>query len=204
MISRFGLSRDLTGVHLTKIAPDGQGKAGTDKDKLMLGPSAGQPIVVHDNPDRTELIVAEGIEDAASLALATGWSAWAAGAAGRIAAVVGLASSFGKVFVSADRDRAGRRALDDARKLRPDLIPLRVWKALPLRAATDPNKAMILYGSDALLATIEWCETQAAFGRGEMGFEALQRETARAAGIFKSIIDAADEAKQEQKALAVA
>lgn len=189
MVARFGLSRDVTGIHLTKISSDGNGKAGTDKDKIMIGPSMGQPIVVHDNPDRPELVVCEGIEDAASLALITGWSAWAAGAAGRIAAVVAAASHFEKVFVSVDRDRAGRHALAAARQARPSIIPLRVWKALPCKIATDPNKALQLYGPDALTAVVEWCEQQAMFARGAINFEELQRETIRATGIFLGIAE---------------
>lgn len=191
MVARFGLTGDITGIHLTKIKADGSGKAGSDKDKIMIGPSQGQPIVVHDNPDRPELIVCEGIEDAASLALVTGWSAWAAGAAGRIAPVVAAASHFGKVFVSVDRDRAGRQALKAACEARADIIPLRVWKALPCKAATDPNRALQLYGADALLAVIEWCEAQVQFANGELNFEALQRETLRAGGIFLGIAERA-------------
>lgn len=103
MISRFGDAARPTGVHLTKIKPDGSGKAGTDKDKIMIGASQGQPIIVADNPDREELIIAEGIEDAASLALVTGWSAWAAGSAGRIAHVVAAGCGFGLLFSSSRR-----------------------------------------------------------------------------------------------------
>ena len=96
MIARFGTG-DVTGIHLTKLNSQGSSKAGTDRDKIMIGESVGQPIVVQDNPDHGELIVAEGIEDAATLALITGWTAWAAGSAGRIPAVISSALHFERV-----------------------------------------------------------------------------------------------------------
>jgi hypothetical protein len=33
----------ITGIHLTRIAPDGRGKAGTERDKIMIGRSLGSP-----------------------------------------------------------------------------------------------------------------------------------------------------------------
>jgi hypothetical protein len=30
-------TRELSGVHITRLAPDGSGKAGTDRDKIMVG-----------------------------------------------------------------------------------------------------------------------------------------------------------------------
>ena len=48
MIARFGISvaTELTGVHLTLLRGDGRDKAGTDRDKIMVGPSKGSPIVL--------------------------------------------------------------------------------------------------------------------------------------------------------------
>jgi hypothetical protein len=68
MIARFGTG-EVTGVHLTKLRADGLAKASTENDKIIIGPSVGQPIILLDNDEREELSVAEGIEDAASLAL---------------------------------------------------------------------------------------------------------------------------------------
>jgi len=184
MIARFG-SGPITGIHLTKLAADGTGKAGTDKDKIMIGPSTGQPIVVADHPEHDALLVAEGIEDAASLAIATGWSAWAAGSAGRIASVVAAAGHFERVFVAVDADRAGRMALERCRTVRSDVIPLRFDRTLP--GAPDANRALIAYGPDALLASIEWCEAQARYSRSEIGFHAMQAAIARSAGVFASL-----------------
>jgi hypothetical protein len=44
MIARFDFG-DVTGIHLTKLKPDGSGKPGAEKDKLMIGPSRGQPVI---------------------------------------------------------------------------------------------------------------------------------------------------------------
>jgi Toprim domain len=123
-ISRFGIDGKTNGVHLTRLRPDGTGKAGTDEDKVMLGPSVGEPIVVKDNPESLDLFITEGIEDAASIAVATGLTCWAAGSAGRIPTALPLARSFETVFVASDADFAGRRALQLAREKRPDIIAL--------------------------------------------------------------------------------
>ena len=40
--------------------------------------------VIHDNAERLDLFISEGIEDAASIAVATGSTCWAAGSAGSI------------------------------------------------------------------------------------------------------------------------
>ncbi len=69
----------VRGVHLTRLAPDGMGKAGTDADKIMIGRSAGSPIVLAPANDLLGIAVTEGIEDALSVHLATGLGAWAAG-----------------------------------------------------------------------------------------------------------------------------
>jgi hypothetical protein len=60
MIAAFGIANepepgvleidpgDITGIHMTRLLPDGSGKDNGDdhKAKIMLGPSAGQPIVL--------------------------------------------------------------------------------------------------------------------------------------------------------------
>lgn len=174
MIARFG-GEAVTGVHLTKLAADGSGKAGSDPDKVMIGPSNGQPIIICDNPDREELVIAEGIEDTASVVTATGWSGWAAGSAGRIPSVVAAAARYSKVYLAVDHDRAGKVALDRSLTVRPDLIPLRFAKMLgAAKENLDANKALIRFGAPVLLATIDLCEAQAAYVRREIGFHALQ------------------------------
>lgn len=194
MIARFGAATRPTGVHLTKLKPDGSGKAGTDKDKIMIGASQGQPIIIADNIDREELIIAEGIEDAATLALVMGWSAWAAGSAGRIAPVVASAPSGFKVYVASDLDwgkpervRAGPRALAKAIEARPDLVPLSLEKALGIKM--DANAALRKFGPDAIIAAIEWCGAQSSYKLGKIGFEAMQRATSYSQNIFAALVD---------------
>lgn len=194
MIARFGDVGKPTGVHLTKLKTDGSGKAGTEKDKIMIGSSQGQPIIVADNPDREELIIAEGIEDAASLSIVTGWSAWAAGSAGRIAPVVASAPRALKVYLASDLDwgkpdrvRAGPRALRKAMEVRRDLIPLNFEKALGIK--TDANAALRKFGADAIIASIEWCDAQARFAQGEICFEAMMRATSRSQEVFRVLAE---------------
>lgn len=169
MISRFGTG-ELTGVHITRLSDDGQGKAGTDKDKIIIGSCVGQPIVVHDNPERGELIVTEGIEDAASLAIATGWTCWAAGAAGRIAPAITEARGFERVFIAVDDDHAGKRALAQAQIVMP-VVPLLFSRAVK---GADANKLIITYGAEALLAAVEWLDMKERFRQQEVSFSAMQ------------------------------
>ena len=148
MITRFGQDDPVTGIHLTRLRPDGTGKAGTEKDKIMLGPSAGDPIVVWNNPERLDLFITEGIEDAASIVVATGLNCWAAGSAGRIPTTLPHARSFETVFVAADGDYAGRRALQLAREKRPDIIALDFGDH-------DANATLQKHGADAILSAID-------------------------------------------------
>lgn len=191
MIARFGAG-ELTGVHLTKLRVDGLAKAGTENDKIIVGPCVGQPIVLLDNEEREELNVAEGIEDAASLALVTGWSSWAAGTANRIAPVITSVPMSLRIFLASDLDwgkpdrvRAGPRALRKATDIRPDLIPLHFEKALGIRI--DANKALIQFGADVILAVFEWCDAQARYAQGDIGFEAMMRASHRAQDAFRTL-----------------
>jgi hypothetical protein len=98
----------VRGVHITRLASDGLSKAGTDRDKIMLGSSIGYPIVLAPPNDLLGLAIAEGIEDALSLHQATGLGAWAAGAAGRLPALAEIVPrSIESVTIFAHDDRAG-------------------------------------------------------------------------------------------------
>jgi hypothetical protein len=121
MIAAFGLATEtapgeiiiadtaIRGVHLTSLKPDGSGKAGTDRDKIMIGKSLGAPIVLAPVNDGLGLAVAEGIEDALSIHDATGLSAWAAGAASRMPALADCIPAYVEcVTVVADADATGR------------------------------------------------------------------------------------------------
>ena len=99
MIAAFGLATEpepgrlaiaddaICGVHITRLTPDGMGKAGTETDKITVGLSHGSPIVVAPPNDLLGLLMAEGVEDALSGHEATGLGAWAAGSASRLPAL---------------------------------------------------------------------------------------------------------------------
>jgi Toprim domain len=98
MIAAFGMARetepgvlligndDVTGVHLTKLKPDGSDKAEINGEsaKLTIGLDNRAPIWLAAVNDGLGLVIAEGIEDALSAHQATGLGAWAAGTAGRL------------------------------------------------------------------------------------------------------------------------
>lgn len=126
MIGAFGMPHEpepsrlfmplsqVMGVHLTLLRPDGSGKAGTDRDKLMIGPSNGWPIVLAPVNDIGGLAIAEGIEDALSLHRALGVGAYAAGAANRLATLAhNVPIDAECVTVVEDDDAAGRRGASE-------------------------------------------------------------------------------------------
>jgi hypothetical protein len=101
----------LRGVHLTRLKPDGSGKAEDDREpKIMIGRSKGAPIVLAPMNDLLGLVITEGIEDALSAYASTGLGAWAAGAASRLPALSATVPSYSDtVSVLADADPAGQR-----------------------------------------------------------------------------------------------
>lgn len=122
MIAAFGLADEprpgvlaiaddaVAGIHITRLAPDGTGKAGTDADKIMLGNSLGFPIVLAPVNDLLGLAIGEGIEDVLSAHAATGLGAWAAGSASRLPALVDVIPTYVEtVTILVDADDAGRR-----------------------------------------------------------------------------------------------
>lgn len=121
MIAAFGLAREtspgdlviddtaIRGVHITSLRPDGSGKAGTDRDKIMIGKSVGSPIVLAPPNDGLGLAITEGIEDALSIHEATGLGVWAAGSASRMSALAtAIPPYIDCVTIVADADEAGR------------------------------------------------------------------------------------------------
>lgn len=99
----------VTGVHLTRLAPDGRQKAGTEIDKLMIGTPLGSPLVLGAPSDLAGLAITEGIEDALSVHEATGLGAWAAGAASFMPALADAVPSWIEcVTILVDDDTAGR------------------------------------------------------------------------------------------------
>lgn len=111
MIARFGISvaTELTGVHLTLLRGDGRDKAGTDRDKIMVGPSKGSPIVLGSVNDLMGLIICEGIETGLSLYDATCCGVWAAGSASHLPGLADAVPTYiDCVTIAADDDRAGK------------------------------------------------------------------------------------------------
>jgi hypothetical protein len=100
----------IKAVHLTKLRPDGSGKADVEPNKIMIGRGHSMPIVLAPVNDGLGLIVTEGIEDALSAHLATGLGAWAAGAAGRLPVIAEHVPDYVEcVSVFIDPDPAGER-----------------------------------------------------------------------------------------------
>lgn len=96
-------------VHLTRLKPDGMGKANHPNQKVILGRgAAGVPICVAPPNDLLGLAIAEGIEDALSVHAATGMGAWAAGGAGRLPALAEAVPDYiDCVTIYGDDDKAG-------------------------------------------------------------------------------------------------
>lgn len=122
MIAAFGLAGEtapgfvtiadeaVRAAHLTRLKPDGLGKAGSSRDKIMIGRPAGSPIVLAPFNDGLGLAITEGIEDALSVHMATGLGAWAAGSASHLPGLADLVPSMLEcVTIVADADDAGQR-----------------------------------------------------------------------------------------------
>jgi hypothetical protein len=71
-------------IHRTWLAIDGSAKASFRSPRLSLGPVGGAAVRLARADERVRLLVAEGIETAASAMLVTGLPAWAAISAGGI------------------------------------------------------------------------------------------------------------------------
>jgi len=147
MITAFGLHADfgasvpsevVQAVHITRLAPNGASKAGTDTDKIMIGTPRGWPIVLAPVNDGLGLAVTEGIEDGLSIFEATGLGVWAAGAASFLPALAAAVPSYiDVVSIVADPDEVGRRfARELAFRLRAREIRNRVliWRDRTLAA----------------------------------------------------------------------
>jgi hypothetical protein len=122
MIAAFGMAREtspgdlviddaaVTGIHLTKLKPDGSDKADIEGEsaKLTIGMDNRCPIWLSAINDGLGLVIAEGIEDALSAHAATGLGAWAAGTAGRLPAMADAIPDYVEsVTIMVDADAAG-------------------------------------------------------------------------------------------------
>jgi hypothetical protein len=100
----------IQAVHITRLGPDGSGKAGTNTDKMMLGTPRGSPIALAPIGDALGLAITEGIEDGLSIHEATGLGVWAAGSASFLPPLGGVIPSYVDfVTIVADPDADGRR-----------------------------------------------------------------------------------------------
>ncbi len=107
--------QDLRGVHVTSLIEDGSTKAGTGRDKIMIGHSIGSPIMLAPPNDLLGLAITEGIEDGLSVHEATGLGVWAAGSASRMPALVEAVPAYiDCITIVADGDDTG---CDNAQKL---------------------------------------------------------------------------------------
>lgn len=139
MIAKF---QGTSAVHLTRLMPDGFGKAGTDHDKVMIGPVSGFPIVIRSTQWSKPLIICEGIEDGLSLALAfPDWNVWAAGSAGHISKLVPRDRPS---LVVVDYDTAGIKAAKRCFEANPEVGIFRFPKGL------DANAILVQRGLNAL------------------------------------------------------
>jgi hypothetical protein len=108
---------NVTGVHLTRLTPDG-GKAPIGPVKIMLGPSAGLPIVLAPATDLLAIDIAEGIEKGLLIQADIGAGMWVAGTAGRMPAVAAVLPAYVEcVTVWADRDEAGLKFAQEAARI---------------------------------------------------------------------------------------
>jgi hypothetical protein len=99
----------IAGVHLTLLRADGHGKASAGRDKIMVGSSAGTPIVIAPMTDGLGLAITEGIEDGFSVHLATGLGVWAAGSATRLPLLADAVPDYvDLVTIVADSDDVGQ------------------------------------------------------------------------------------------------
>lgn len=125
---------EIQAVHLTLLATDGRGKADADRQKIMLGPVSGTPIVLAPVNDQLGLLIAEGIEDALSGHEATGLGAWAAGSAGHLPKLASAVPDYVEsITILADPEEAGQRGAHGlATALRErgmEVIIANLWKA---------------------------------------------------------------------------
>ena len=136
------VTNERMSLHFTKLKADGSGKAGTERDKILLKGHQKKGGVIRLWPDEAvtlSLALAEGIESALSAAYlhTPVWSAVDAGNLSELAVLEGIET----LIVFADHDEAGVRA---AQKLvgrwRSAERHAMAW--MPTAERTDPNDAV--------------------------------------------------------------
>lgn len=106
-----GPKREAMGIHRTFLRPDGSGKADVSPAKMMLGPSSGGSVRF--GPDNRIIALAEGIETALSVSLATRLTVWATlSTSGLKGLVLPPPPAAEVVIIAADNDSAGLAAAE--------------------------------------------------------------------------------------------
>jgi phage/plasmid primase-like uncharacterized protein len=130
----------MLALHRTYLAPDGSAKAPVQPPKMTLGQVAG--LACHLGNPKNEIAVAEGIETALSVQLATGIPTWAALSAGGLRRLIlPPAPNAGFVTIAADADVVGIEAARVA-ALRWKEEGRRIRVIVPSRPGTDFNDLM--------------------------------------------------------------
>jgi hypothetical protein len=130
MIAAFGFATEpapgeiaiadhaVRGVQLTKLKPDGSGKADVDPNKITIGRSFVAPIVLAPVNDLLGLAFTEGIEDGLSVFQATGLGVWVAGSHTRMPALAAVVPDYVECCTIFAHDDDGKpNALELARAL---------------------------------------------------------------------------------------
>jgi len=107
------LTGELRAVHRTYLARDGRGKAPVEPAKMTLGPIASAVIRLSEPEPGRPLVIAEGIETAASAGLILKAPAWAAISAGNLSRIE-LPPSVREVVIASDNDPVGQREAERA------------------------------------------------------------------------------------------
>jgi phage/plasmid primase-like uncharacterized protein len=131
------LTGELRAVHRTFLRPDGSAKAPVEPAKMTLGPTGGAVIRLAEPQPGRPLVLAEGVESAASAALILDCPAWAAIAANNLARII-LPPVVRQVVIAADNDPVGQREAERAAR-RWQAEGRRVRIATPNTAGTDFN-----------------------------------------------------------------
>jgi hypothetical protein len=102
----------IHGIHLTKLQPDGSGKADVPRNEVRRSIAGhGWPIELATVNDDGGLAIGEGIETMLSVAQVTGLGAWAAGAASWMPALAERVPLYTEaVTVYAEADHGYRHA----------------------------------------------------------------------------------------------
>jgi hypothetical protein len=145
MIAAFGLAHEtepgviaiadeaIRGIHITRLRPDGSDRDRGERAKIMVGFSAGSPIVLAPPNDLLGMSIAEGIENALAVHEMTGLGAMGSGSASRMPALADAVPDYiDCLTVVVDDDVDGRRhaaALADRVRARG----IEVWQVIPNR-----------------------------------------------------------------------